>query len=35
MLKTIRMMTIVSGLLVPLASFGAEEQSKSPDPIKN
>jgi len=29
MLKTIRMMTIVSCLLFPLASFGAEEQSKN------
>jgi len=28
MLKTIRMMTIVSGLLLPLVSFAAEEQSK-------
>jgi osmotically-inducible protein OsmY len=29
MLKTIRRITIVSGLIFPLASFGAEEQSKN------
>ena len=28
MLKTIRRMTIMSGLLLPLASFGAEDQPK-------